>query len=206
MPDAKVLSSEEARVLDGKIPDLVDTDPAETADWLGSLDYILKTKGPERVKQLLKMLDTHARKEGVDVPMEVNTPYINTIPVHKQPAYPGNREIERRIKSIIRWNAMAMVQRANKKNDGIGGHISTFASSATKCAVEVENVPQLLSRIHLVDLWRRLLMRGIGGCTILIRPHAELRVEATRSCRRHWSPCRARGRKTLCVSSLLLPC
>ena len=115
MPDAKVLSSEEARVLDGKIPDLVDTDPAETADWLGSLDYILKTKGPERVKQLLKMLDTHARKEGVDVPMEVNTPYINTIPVHKQPAYPGNREIERRIKSIIRWNAMAMVQRGEQE-------------------------------------------------------------------------------------------
>ena len=131
MPDARVLSPEEQQVLEGQIPALVDADPTETADWLGSLDYVLKTKGPERVKQLLKMLDTHARKEGVDVPLEVNTPYINTIPVHKQPAYPGNREIERRIKSIVRWNAMAMVQRANKKNDGQGGHISTFASSAT---------------------------------------------------------------------------
>ncbi|MBX3422837.1 MAG: pyruvate dehydrogenase (acetyl-transferring), homodimeric type [Pirellulaceae bacterium] len=109
----------------------IDIDPVETAEWMASLDYVLKSKGGDRVKYLLKALDTKARREGVDVPLEVNTPYINTIPRHKQPAYPGNREIERRIKSIIRWNAMAMVQRANKKYDGIGGHISTFASSAT---------------------------------------------------------------------------
>jgi pyruvate dehydrogenase E1 component len=109
----------------------VDNDPTETAEWTGSLDYVLKSKGPERVKYLLKTLDTKARSEGVDVPLEVNTPYINTIPRHRQPAYPGNRELERRIKSIIRWNAMAMVQRANKKFEGLGGHISTFASSAT---------------------------------------------------------------------------
>ena len=127
-----VLSKAEEAVLSaGQIPDLVDGDPGETAEWLSSLDYVLQSKGADRVKYLLKALDTHARSEGVDVPLEVNTPYINTIPVHKQPQYPGNREIERRIKSIIRWNAMAMVQRANKKNEGIGGHISTFASSAT---------------------------------------------------------------------------
>lgn len=115
----------------GEIAQPVDTDPIETAEWNSSLEYVLKIKGPERVKYLLKALDTKARSEGVDVPLEVNTPYINTIPRHKQPAYPGNREIERRIKSIIRWNAMAMVQRANKKFEGLGGHISTFASSAT---------------------------------------------------------------------------
>ncbi len=116
----------------GEIPSPVDSDPSETAEWLSSLEYVLKSKGPERVKYLLKALDTQARREGVDVPLEVNTPYINTIPVHKQPAYPGNRELERRIKSIIRWNAMAMVQRANQKsNSTLGGHISTFASSAT---------------------------------------------------------------------------
>ncbi|MFK7737051.1 MAG: pyruvate dehydrogenase (acetyl-transferring), homodimeric type, partial [Pirellulaceae bacterium] len=132
MGEAKVLSSDEEAVLAaGQIPDLVDGDPAETEEWLNSLDYVLKSKGPERVKFLLQKLDTEARRDGVDVPLQVNTPYINTIPVHKQPPYPGNREIERRIKSIIRWNAMAMVQRANKKNAGIGGHISTFASSAT---------------------------------------------------------------------------
>lgn len=132
MADGKVLSAEETQVLSvGQIPNPVDNDPAETSEWLSSLEYVLKSKGPERVKYLLKILDTQARREGVDVPLQVNTPYINTIPVHKQPPYPGNRELERRIKSIIRWNAMAMVQRANKKNDGIGGHISTFASSAT---------------------------------------------------------------------------
>lgn len=132
MAEAKVLSSEEKAALEsGQIPNPVDSDPAETAEWLSSLDYVLKSKGAERVKYLLKTLDARARREGVDVPLQVNTPYINTIPVHKQPPYPGNREIERRIKSIIRWNAMAMVQRANKKVDGLGGHISTFASSAT---------------------------------------------------------------------------
>ena len=124
-------SSEEVVLKTGEIPQPVDADPTETAEWMGSLDYVLKSKGPERVKYLLQALDTKARSEGVDVPLEVNTPYINTIPRHKQPAYPGNREIERRIKSIIRWNAMAMVQRANKKFEGLGGHISTFASSAT---------------------------------------------------------------------------
>lgn len=126
------LSEEETAVLaSGQMPIKADADPAETAEWLASLDYVLKSKGADRVKYLLKALDTKARREGVDVPLEVNTPYINTIPVHKQPPYPGNRELERRIKSIIRWNAMAMVTRGNKKSDGIGGHISTFASSAT---------------------------------------------------------------------------
>ncbi len=132
MADAEIVSDDESEVVaNGQIPAPVDSDPLETSEWQGSLDYVLKSKGPERVKYLLKTMDTRARQEGVDVPLEVNTPYINTIPVHKQPAYPGNRELERRIKSLVRWNAMAMVQRANKKNDGLGGHISTFASSAT---------------------------------------------------------------------------
>ena len=72
-----------------------------------------------------------AVREGVELPLQLTTPYINTIPADKQPPYPGNREIERRIKSIIRWNAMAMVVRANKRFPGIGGHISTYASAAT---------------------------------------------------------------------------
>ncbi|GAB5403573.1 MAG: pyruvate dehydrogenase (acetyl-transferring), homodimeric type [Aureliella sp.] len=132
MSEVKSISDAEAAVLaNGQIPAGHDVDPAETTEWLSSLDYVLKQKGADRVKFLLKLLDTRARSEGVDVPLEVNTPYINTIPAHKQPPYPGNRELERRIKSIIRWNAMAMVQRANKKFEGLGGHISTFASSAT---------------------------------------------------------------------------
>ncbi len=108
-----------------------DSDPSETAEWLESLEYVLRSKGPERVKYLLSALERKSRGAGVELPVAMNTPYINTIPAEKQPVYPGNREIERRIKSIIRWNAMAMVVRANKQFDGIGGHISSFASSAT---------------------------------------------------------------------------
>ncbi|MGE0610616.1 MAG: pyruvate dehydrogenase (acetyl-transferring), homodimeric type, partial [Pirellulales bacterium] len=109
----------------------VDADRAETAEWLESLQYVLKAKGPDRVTYLLSALNQAAHRQGVELPFSATTPYINTIPPEEQPAYPGNREIERRIKSIIRWNAMAMVVRANKESDGIGGHISTFASAAT---------------------------------------------------------------------------
>ena len=108
-----------------------DIDPAETAEWLESLQYVLEQKGHARVSYLLSVLEEQAHREGVELPFTANTPYINTIPIEKQPVYPGNREIERRIKSIIRWNAMAMVTRANRDFSGIGGHISTYASSAT---------------------------------------------------------------------------
>ncbi len=108
-----------------------DSDPGETAEWLESLAYVLDEKGPERARFLLSALEEAAYRQGVEVQRTSTTPYINTIPADRQPPYPGNREIERRIKSIIRWNAMAMVVRANKENDGIGGHISTFASAAT---------------------------------------------------------------------------
>ncbi|MDB4756704.1 pyruvate dehydrogenase (acetyl-transferring), homodimeric type [Mariniblastus sp.] len=108
-----------------------DVDPAETQEWLESMQYVIKSKGPERAKYLLSALEDRAKVDGVEIGMKANTPYINTIAREQQTAFPGNRELERRIKSIVRWNAMAMVQRANKKIDGIGGHISTFASSAT---------------------------------------------------------------------------
>ena len=91
----------------------------------------MESEGPDRAEYLLGKLTDIARQRGVDLPMALNTPYINTIPVSEQSAYPGNREIERRLKSIVRWNAMAMVQRANTRFSGIGGHISTFASAAT---------------------------------------------------------------------------
>lgn len=103
----------------------------ENQEWLESLDYVHQAEGPERVRELLQRLHIHAKKSGVQAPFSANTPYINTIPPSKQPPYPGSREIERTIKSIIRWNAMAMVVRANRESSGIGGHISTYASSAT---------------------------------------------------------------------------
>ncbi len=91
---------------------------------------MLESKGPERVQQLLAALEEAAIRNGVELPFTATTPYVNTIPADKQPPYPGKRELERRIKSFIRWNAMAMVTRANRDHAGIGGHISTFASSA----------------------------------------------------------------------------
>ena len=109
-------------------PDEVD---AENREWLESLDYVLESQGPERVRDLLRRLQVRARERAVRIPFTANTPYLNTIPVSRQPVFPGSREIERRIKSIVRWNAMAMVVRANRQSDGIGGHISTYASSAT---------------------------------------------------------------------------
>jgi pyruvate dehydrogenase E1 component len=111
------------------IPD--DVDPTETAEWLESLDYVLQSKGHQRVGQLLGALEETAHRNGVELPFTATTPYVNTIPRDKQPRYPGNRELERRIKSFVRWNAMAMVTRANRDPSAPGGHISTFASSAT---------------------------------------------------------------------------
>ena len=108
-----------------------DLDSAETQEWLDSLDYALETHGPLGVQHLLMQLEEWAKRKGVDIPFSANTAYLNTISVSKQPAYPGDREIERRIKSMVRWNAMAMVVRANREYDGIGGHISTYASQAT---------------------------------------------------------------------------
>ncbi|MDH3600445.1 MAG: pyruvate dehydrogenase (acetyl-transferring), homodimeric type, partial [Candidatus Tectomicrobia bacterium] len=103
----------------------------ETQEWLESLDYVLHSGGPERVERLLHELQVHAQQAGMQLPFSANTPYINTIPAEKQQPFPGSREIERRIKSMVRWNAMAMVVRANRSDRDIGGHISTYASAAT---------------------------------------------------------------------------
>lgn len=117
--------------VDTDVADASEIEAFETQEWIDSLDYVLQRSGPERVKRLIQQLQFHAQQAGVELPFTANTPYINTIPVEKQPPFPGNREIERRIKSIIRWNAMAMVVRANREESGIGGHISTYASAAT---------------------------------------------------------------------------
>tara|TARA_B100000809_G_scaffold226341_1_gene237905 strand:- start:1384 stop:4044 length:2661 start_codon:yes stop_codon:yes gene_type:complete len=113
------------------VPDKLTHDDIETREWIDSLDYVLEHDGPERAQELLKNLQVHAYNSGVRFPFTANTPYTNTIDPETQPAFPGDREIERRIKSIIRWNAMAMVVRANHTDSSLGGHISTFASSAT---------------------------------------------------------------------------
>jgi pyruvate dehydrogenase E1 component len=103
--------------------------------WLESLEYILeselKTKQPDKIPFLLEKLTARLRESGLKIPTTTNSPYVNTITPDKEVPYPGNREIERRIKSLARWNAMAMVVKANRVHPGLGGHISTYASSAT---------------------------------------------------------------------------
>jgi pyruvate dehydrogenase E1 component len=170
MADAKLLGEVDPAVMaaSGQVEAPIDVDPAETSEWLGSLDYVYKSKGADRVRYLVKALENRARRDGVEIPIETNTPYVNTIPPDKQPAYPGHRETERRIKSIVRWNAMAMVVRANKKTDGqnghigggVGGHISTFASSAT------------LYEVAFNHFFRGRGESGYGGDNIYFQGHA----------------------------------
>ena len=117
----------------------VDSDPTETREWLDSLRYVINSRGGDRAAYLLQAIEQEAYRLGVQIPFSATTPYINTIPADRQPPFPGNREIERRIKSIIRWNAMAMVVRANREDKSIGGHISTFASSATLVEVAMNH-------------------------------------------------------------------
>jgi pyruvate dehydrogenase E1 component len=103
----------------------------ENKEWLDSLEYIIKHESPGRAGEILQMLVDEANKKGISLPCQFNTPYINTIAADQEDPYPGDREMERKIKSLIRWNAMAMVVQANRKQEGIGGHISTYASAAT---------------------------------------------------------------------------
>jgi pyruvate dehydrogenase E1 component len=108
-----------------------DVNPQETAEWLESLDEIIDDAGPERAAYVLQALNDRAAQFGATAPLRLNTHYVNSIPREEEIPYPGDREVERRIKSLIRWNALSMVVRANKYDDNIGGHISTYASVAT---------------------------------------------------------------------------
>ena len=108
-----------------------DIDPQETKEWLESIEDALENHGYERTRHLLETLIRFSQKKGARLPFNTNTPFLNTILPGQQPKYPGDRTIERAVKSIVRWNAMAMVVKANKETPGIGGHISTYASAAT---------------------------------------------------------------------------
>jgi pyruvate dehydrogenase E1 component len=107
------------------------SDDIEVKEWIESLQEVLDRAGPDQVRRILRETSLYANSQGVKIPFTANTPYLNTIPTEEQPPYPGIRDIEQRIKSIIRWNAMAMVVRANRQEEGIGGHISSYASAAT---------------------------------------------------------------------------
>ncbi|MGE5570409.1 MAG: pyruvate dehydrogenase (acetyl-transferring), homodimeric type [Rhodospirillales bacterium] len=118
-------------MLRNRLPSSEDLDPQETLEWLQALDQVVDEAGPDRASYLLERLVNRARVAGAAPAYNVNTSYVNTIPPEEEAPYPGDRAIERRLKSLIRWNALAMVVRANKYDPGIGGHISSYASLAT---------------------------------------------------------------------------
>jgi len=141
-------------------------DTQEEKEWQESLDYVIKHGGPERVQHLLRALQRRAAEFGITLPYAANTPYVNTIARNDQPKFPGNREIERRIKSIVRWNAMAMVVRANRHETGIGGHISSYASAASLYEVAFNHFfrgkdhPEGGDQIYFQAIVRREFIRG----------------------------------------------
>ena len=118
-------------IFDGFSQQLPDIDPSETSEWVDSLEMVADARGRTRARFLLMKLLERARELGVGLPNTVSSPYINTIPPEKEPWFPGDEHIERRIRAFIRWNAAVMVSRANKRAKGIGGHLATYASSAS---------------------------------------------------------------------------
>ncbi|MCY4368945.1 MAG: pyruvate dehydrogenase (acetyl-transferring), homodimeric type [bacterium] len=121
--------------IDGFFRQLPDIDPEETQEWIDSLEAVVDVRGEARARFLVRALLNHAREMGVQYPPTVSTPYVNTIPAEEQAWFPGDEYLEKRIRRFIRWNAAVMVVKANKAVEGIGGHLSTFASSAAQYEV-----------------------------------------------------------------------
>ncbi|MDP5225593.1 MULTISPECIES: pyruvate dehydrogenase (acetyl-transferring), homodimeric type [Arthrobacter] len=118
-------------ILSGLTAGVPDTDPEETSEWVESFDALVKERGSERARFVMRSLLQRAGAQSVGVPMVTTTDYVNTIPVDDEPAFPGNEEFERRYRAYMRWNAAIMVHRAQRADIGVGGHISTYAGAAT---------------------------------------------------------------------------
>src|SRR6185295_18768226 len=107
-----------------------DSDADETKEWLDALASVLANEGPERAHFLIEQLIDHARRSGVNLPYSATTAYVNTIQPDQEPSMPGEPGLEHRIRSLVRWNALAMVVQANRESAELGGHIASFASAA----------------------------------------------------------------------------
>jgi len=151
-----------------------DQDPEETREWIESLEAVIEREGTERVHFLLEGLIDKARRSGAYLPYSANTAYLNTIPVSKEQRSPGDPAIEWRIRSIIRWNAMAMVIQANREHAGLGGHIASFASSATLYDVGFNHFFHGPSEAHGGDL---VFIQGHSAPGIYARAFIEGRIE-----------------------------
>jgi pyruvate dehydrogenase E1 component len=148
-------------------------DDAETDEWIAALDGVINAEGPQRARELIQALTMRARTRGADIPIQLTTPYINTLPAHEQPAFPGDHAIEERLRHLMRWNAMAMVVRANKQYDGLGGHVATFSSSATLIDVGFNHFWHAPSEKHGGDL---VYFQGHGSPGIYARAYLEGRI------------------------------
>jgi pyruvate dehydrogenase E1 component len=151
-----------------------DIDPIETREWLESIDSVLGQHGPERAHFLLNKMIDFARRSGAYLPYSPNTAYLNTIAKRRQPEYPGDRSIERRLEAYMRWNAMAMVVQANRKSTEFGGHISSFASSATLYEVGFNHFWRAPSADHGGDL---VFMQGHSSPGVYARAFLEGRLD-----------------------------
>ncbi|HVO45394.1 MAG TPA: pyruvate dehydrogenase (acetyl-transferring), homodimeric type, partial [Steroidobacteraceae bacterium] len=154
-------------------PKLEDLDPVETQEWLESIDSVLKTHGAERAHYLLERLIDYTRRSGAYLPFKPNTAYVNSIPTGREPEYPGNRALERRIEAYIRWNAMAMVVQANRVSSEYGGHLSSYASSATLYEVGFNHFWRAPSERHPGDM---VFMQGHSSPGIYARAYLEGRL------------------------------
>jgi pyruvate dehydrogenase E1 component len=154
-------------------PRAEDADPLETQEWLESIDAVLKVHGAERAHYLLERLIDHSRRAGAHLPFKPNTAYVNTISAAHEKPYPGNRAIERRLEAYIRWNAMAMVVAANRQNAEYGGHLATYASSATLYEVGFNHFWRAASEQHPGDL---VFIQGHSSPGIYARAYLEGRL------------------------------
>jgi len=156
-------------------PGVTDVDPAETAEWLAALDSVLQREGRERAHFLLETLIDKARRSGTYVPFSPNTAYLNTIPPALEERSPGDAALEQRIRSLIRWNALAMVVRANRRSSELGGHIASFASSATLYDVGFNHFWRAPAENHGGDL---IFVQGHSAPGIYARAFLEGRLSA----------------------------
>jgi pyruvate dehydrogenase E1 component len=129
-----------------------DADPAETREWLESIDSVLKTHGAERAHYLLERIIDFTRRSGAYLPFKQNTAYVNTISTGQEAEYPGDRALERRIEAYLRWNAMAMVVQANRQSAEYGGHLASYASAATLYEVGFNHFWRAPSEQHPGDM------------------------------------------------------
>jgi len=155
------------------MPETPDIDPQETQEWLDALDAVLELEGAERAHYLLEKLIDKTRRSGTYLPFSANTAYLNTIPLRQERAYPGDAALERRIRALIRWNAIATVMHANKVSPGVGGHIASFASAATLYDVGFNHFFHAPTETHGGDL---LYIQGHSSPGIYARAFLEGRI------------------------------